>query len=62
MKNNYKKLIFGSFLFSITGLLLLYFQIDNLPIQKIVFPWLILAFLAAFAFWIGEALDRKSVV
>lgn len=62
MKNNYKKLIFGSFLFSITGLLLLYFQIDNLPIQKIVFPWLILAFLAAFAFWIGEALCLRFLL
>jgi glycosyltransferase 2 family protein len=62
MKNNHKKLIFLSFLFSISGLLLLYFQIDHLPIQKIVYPWLFLAFLAVLSFWIGEALCLRFLL
>jgi len=62
MKNNHKKLIFISLLFSLAGVLLLYFQIDDLPIQNIFFPWLILALLAVTFFWISEALCLRFLL
>lgn len=62
MKNKHKKLILIAFLFSLAGLAFLYFQIDDLPIQKIILPWLFFALLAAFSFWICEALCLRFLL
>ncbi len=62
MKNNHKKLIFVSFLFSFAGLTLLYFQMDDLPLQKITLPWLLFALIAASSYWICEALCLRFLL